>query len=600
MPYQVTDDKKVTVRKILSMRNHWYDAALTAVEEQVKAVHESKSRRLAKELFALKRAYQQQVAAALQDPHPTTGAGLDDYVPSDAYENYFDKGLPAGLARQIKNAYDADMQNLVPLDESGVKEDMAIAFIRAANRDATSWSTIEALMNDATRQEYYLSTLTPINAEFDPTYDANEGVHWKRYGNTGLTSMNERIPPAVRTSEEAWRPSNFWYSELHVSDAQSARGEELFAGFRSGAFSAYAVTDKRDRKEANVKRALGVIEAMVIQKLRQLQYPAEFRNGAYMLPLTIVNIDLLSDASSWVKGDASMVRDHHRTLRALNGYAHTFTIKWPVGDGTFTDERVTANLTILDFNLAVNQASTFVLSRSQAETNQSSMVGLKNCLTRKQFNDSRRIVQLEYSRDSLQNAITEAQKEDGDIALTQLRTLTAKQAAVLDELQTLQQTATQIKELWRKIKTTATGEYVVPARYANLAYLLGLTVHFNCKSGKDRTGLLDVESKFLARELHIQRKTNPPPFKASLPGLTLAADESPRHRQMLWESGSLQILERNTRGQSLKVAELAAAAIENLPTISDSALRDRLGGNAMLEDLRGLADYTVLVDKMLK
>lgn len=572
MPYQVTDDKKVTVRKILSMRNHWYDAALGVVAEQARAVHESKRGRLAKELFKLKRKYAQEVAAALQDPHPVTQAGLDTYVPSDTYERYFESGLPATLAREIKEAYDADTQNSVPLEEANIRKSMAIKFIRAANRDAASWTTIRALMNDA--NEYYLSTLTPINEEFHPTYGANGGVNGRQYGNTGLTSMNERIPPDQRTTEEAWRPSNFWYSELHVSNPQSARTRELFAGFRSGAFSAYAVTDKDDRRMANVKRALGVIEAMVIQKLRQLQYPAGYRNSANVLPLTIVNIDLLSDASSWVKGDASMVFDHHSTLCALDGRDETFTIKWPLGNGNFIDEKVTAKLTILDFNLAVNQASTFVMSSSQADTNRHSIGVLKTHLKLKRADDSQQI--------------------------SRLKNLPGQQAAVLDELQTLQQTAMQIDQLWRKIKTTAMGEYVVPARLANLAYLLGLTVHFNCKSGKDRTGLLDIESKFLARELHIARKTKLPAFDSGVPGMKLSADESERHLQMLWESGSLQILERNTRGQSLKVAELAKLAIEKFPTVSDSALRDRLGGNAMLKDLRGLADHTVIVDKMLK
>ena len=64
---------------------------------------------------------------------------------------------------------------------------------------------------------------------------------------------------------------------------------------------------------------------------------------------------------------------------------------------------------------------------------------------------------------------------------------------------------------------------------------------------------------------------------------------------MLWESGSLQILERNTRGQSLKVAEMSY-----IPGTYDAALRDRLGGDAVLKDLKGLADYTLLVDKMLE
>lgn len=593
MPYQVSDDKKVTVRKILSMRNHWYAAALGEVGAHIEALRQRK--RLARKLSALKTRYQQE-AAALPNPHPATGAGLDDYVPQDRYAIYFDRDLPAGLAREIKEAYDADAQNVVPLDEAEVRKNMAIAFIRAANQDATSWRTIKALVNDATQQEYFLSTLTPINAYFHPTYHATAGVFGKRYGETGITSMNERIPPAARTEQEAWRPSNFWYSELHTSDAQSGRREELFAGFRSGAFSAYAVVDESDRRIANGKRALGVIEAIVIQKLRELGYPDEFRHRAQTLSLTIVNVDLLSDAASWLKGDAVMVADHHSTLRGLDGRTTTFTIAWPAPNGTFINETVKAEFTILDFNLAVNQASTFVFSSSQAATNQRSMMRLKEIVKLRRADDRARIGGLQSSLDAIDRL---QQEQESPIQQARIDNLADRRTAISEELQTARQTALQIDALWRKIKTTAMGEYVVPARLANLAYLLGLTVHFNCKSGKDRTGLLDIESKFLARELYIKRKTGLPTFDAGLPGMTLAADESHRHCQMLWESGSLQILERNTRGQSLKVAELANAAIENLPTVSDSALRDRLGGNAMLRDLRGLANHTVIVDRML-
>src|SRR5689334_20867616 len=143
MSYTVPDDKKVTAGKILSMRSHWHKAAISAIEEHVKTVHEGKRNRLAKELFKLRTTYQQEIAAAQQDPYPVDDENkkpLTEYVPSSDYGDYFGLGLPASLAREIKEAYDADTQNLVPLDEANVKKQMAIAFIRAANQDKDSWT----------------------------------------------------------------------------------------------------------------------------------------------------------------------------------------------------------------------------------------------------------------------------------------------------------------------------------------------------------------------------------------------------------------------------------------------------------------------------
>jgi hypothetical protein len=580
--YQVSNDKKVTVRKILAMRNHWYKAASTSVEAHIATLQKSK----AKELSKLKATYTSE-ASYMPDPHPETGARLDDYVPADEYATYFDPKLPFNLADEIRAAYAADMQGSAALAESELKTAMAIDFIRAANQDETSWTTIKALMHDPNRQEYYLSTLTPVNQEFDLTYHKTKGSTGKTYGKTGLTSMNERIPPAIRTKEEQERPANFWYSELHVSDANQTRGEELFAAFRSGAFSAYAVDDKSTRKAANLQRALGVMEAMVIKKLQMLPYPTDFLDSDHILPLTVVNINLLSDTS--ILGDATMVADHHKALRALDGREVTFKIKRRnlVVEPPIIQHAVKTSITMLDFNIAVNQANTFVLSSVQADTNKPNLLRLKNHVKNQRDKIARRIEQLETQRDKLQKAMSQG----GGGTTKDYNQL----SNILADLGRMERIDRQIQKLWQSIKGTAMGEYVTPARLANLAYLIGLTVHFNCKSGKDRTGLMDIESKFLARELYIKREVDTSAFDDELPDLVLNPDEKYRHQQMLWESGSLQILERNTRGQSLKVADM-----KNIPGSSDAALRDRLGGNAMLADLNGLAKYTLLVDDMLK
>ena len=63
-----------------------------------------------------------------------------------------------------------------------------------------------------------------------------------------------------------------------------------------------------------------------------------------------------------------------------------------------------------------------------------------------------------------------------------------------------------VEELWRRIKTGQGNTSEVKrcgTTYLNLGHLLiGSNAHFNCKSGKDRTGLQDSEAKFIAHELY--------------------------------------------------------------------------------------------------
>ena len=70
-----------------------------------------------------------------------------------------------------------------------------------------------------------------------------------------------------------------------------------------------------------------------------------------------------------------------------------------------------------------------------------------------------------------------------------------RQQAVL-----LEQAATQAKEIWRSQSFSRGGRepYKMVSRLALVSHLMGETTLYNCKSGKDRTGQLDAEVKYLA------------------------------------------------------------------------------------------------------
>ena len=64
----------------------------------------------------------------------------------------------------------------------------------------------------------------------------------------------------------------------------------------------------------------------------------------------------------------------------------------------------------------------------------------------------------------------------------------------------LRQTATQVKDIWRggSFRRGGREPYKMVSRLALMSHLMGETTLYNCKSGKDRTGQLDAEVKYLA------------------------------------------------------------------------------------------------------
>ena len=81
-----------------------------------------------------------------------------------------------------------------------------------------------------------------------------------------------------------------------------------------------------------------------------------------------------------------------------------------------------------------------------------------------------------------------------------------------------QELVAQVREMHRdgSYRTAGKEPYKMPARLALLGHMLGVKIAFNCKSGKDRTGELDAETKHLRLQMeltghvpHYERDRNP-------------------------------------------------------------------------------------------
>lgn len=71
---------------------------------------------------------------------------------------------------------------------------------------------------------------------------------------------------------------------------------------------------------------------------------------------------------------------------------------------------------------------------------------------------------------------------------------------------------TQIRTLWENssYKTPGNEPYKMVSRLGLLTHIIGDTPCWNCKSGKDRTGNMDVETRFLALRTEIEGRVPEP------------------------------------------------------------------------------------------
>jgi hypothetical protein len=122
-----------------------------------------------------------------------------------------------------------------------------------------------------------------------------------------------------------------------------------------------------------------------------------------------------------------------------------------------------------------------------------------------------------------------------------LAELDDQQMALRRQIDTVEVLAKQIRGIWDSGSYMSEGQepYKIVSRIAVLAHLIGDTPVWNCKSGKDRTGQLDVEAKFLAWQIAAH---------GSVPAPDRSRDKEEKAQlfQMVANSGNLEMQKLNT------------------------------------------------------
>ncbi|WP_458047775.1 inositol phosphate phosphatase SopB [Providencia stuartii] len=140
----------------------------------------------------------------------------------------------------------------------------------------------------------------------------------------------------------------------------------------------------------------------------------------------------------------------------------------------------------------------------------------------------------------------------------------------------------QIKEIWKKKSYRYDGNepYKIAQRIAMLAYEIGAVPCWNCKSGKDRTGMLDAEIKREAINYHQG-------YSLSKPGAKLTNEEKKLFQGVLLYSGNKEVQECNTGVAGNKVTKdlpfmLRPLALSYKTRIGDEVIRRQVQGFSSL------------------
>jgi hypothetical protein len=358
---------------------------------------------------------------------------------------------------------------------------------------------------------------------------------------------------------------------LAATEFTAPNGKVLFKGLRHGIHSAFGLANAEDRRVANLSRARETLQAALLMNpelaARALQgesveldlnsislvTPDSFRGrGTPADPLQVGRIKKTNEKA--------MLAEQLAAWNALDGQEQTLQLKGP--DGALVDVRLTPHINA--FNCGVNQGgfgSLSALIGSWGPSDQANEKALKRFLGEEGLSGG-----AWGGRVGRQLAALEQKLAAPELGAAEKRQL-QKEAAIIREL------AEQIQTIWATQAHHESGPdpYKMVARLAVLSHMMGDATAFNCKSGKDRTGELDVEAKFLA--LQIERTGHVPSYDRPL-----TDEEQTIFRSLALQGGNLEIQRLNVSAGGFKLEGV-------------DAITDRLGGKDPKEVHRGLSKH---------
>lgn len=437
--------------------------------------------------------------------------------------------------KQEEAAAKALKKNLIELiakqQQSGLPAKEAYRLAAATFRDAQvkhlnsqPWQTIKNTLTHNGHQ--YINTQLPAADMKIGTQD----IFPSAYQGKGVCSWD---------TKNIHHANNLWMST--VSAHEDGKDKTLFCGIRHGVLSPYDVKDPLLRQAGAENKAKEVLTAALFSKPELLTRALE----GEAVNLKLVSVGLLT-ASNVLGKEGTMVEDQMRAWQSLTQPGKMIHLKIRNKDGELQTVKIKPE--IAAFNVGVNELALKL------------GFGLK---TSDSYN-------VEALHQLLGNDLRPEAKPGGWVG--------DWLAQYPDNYEVVNILARQIKDIWKNnLHHKDGGEpYKLAQRLAMLANEIDAVPAWNCKSGKDRTGMMDSEIKREIICLHQTHTLNAP---GSLP------DRSGQEifQKVLLNSGNLEIQKQNTGGAGNKVMKNLSPEVLNL------SYQKRVGDENIWQSVKGIS-----------
>ncbi|EAW2447325.1 type III secretion system effector inositol phosphate phosphatase [Salmonella enterica subsp. diarizonae serovar 61:l,v:1,5,7] len=437
--------------------------------------------------------------------------------------------------KQEEAAAKALKKNLIELiakqQQSGLPAKEAYRLAAATFRDAQvkhlnsqPWQTIKNTLTHNGHQ--YTNTQLPAADMKIGTQD----IFPSAYQGKGVCSWD---------TKNIHHANNLWMST--VSAHEDGKDKTLFCGIRHGVLSPYDVKDPLLRQAGAENKAKEVLTAALFSKPDLLTRALE----GEAVNLKLVSVGLLT-ASNVLGKEGTMVEDQMRAWQSLTQPRKMIHLKIRNKDGELQTVKIKPE--IAAFNVGVNELALKL------------GFGLK---TSDSYN-------VEALHQLLGNDLRPEAKPGGWVG--------DWLAQYPNNYKVVNILARQIKDIWKNnLHHKDGGEpYKLAERLAMLANEIDAVPAWNCKSGKDRTGMMDSEIKREIICLHQTHTLNAP---GSLP------DRSGQEifQKVLLNSGNLEIQKQNTGGAGNKVMKNLSPEVLNL------SYQKRVGDENIWQSVKGIS-----------
>ena len=337
---------------------------------------------------------------------------------------------------------------------------------------------------------------------------------------------------------------NLSISSISVGDLGGAQSV-AFKGVRHGVHSAWGIRNGQQRAAANVRRAEEAVIAAFFAKYdgqgNNPNLPGPGNGGTITVDLNMTSVSLLTPgtARNWYAEGSD--KDERRML--MEQSAAWDAVEQNGVEFQFRGQTIRVRPHIVKFNFGVNEGAVNVLGRA-----------LPNIAGGWDLSEQMNRTAIEALRGEVEAFIN---SEDNDARTrTVVNTLFEQCRRALDD---------------KAERRDAHDAFKVAARIAVLSNLMGKVPCWNCKSGKDRTGQMDVECKFLAT-LIARGEAIPEP------GARLTDAQKSLFRSIALEGGNFEVQKMNT-------------AIAGFKTGGVKSVTERLGGSEYRQFHRGGSDH---------